>query len=515
MYAKSINLLVVEDDEIDRIAYKRASKNFHFPVNSTVVSSLEEFRNAVALNDFDIIFTDYYLEDGTAEDVIKLSNTTPVLVATGANDIQVAVDVLKMGAFDFLVKDFDRNYLNLLPFTIQKALVKKSALENEKLLSSVVRNIKDSVLIINKNNNIQFVNPSFCEIYGYSESEITGKPVEIIIPDKDSSEGVFFNVDNRQAEQVHVRKNGTPFTVSVTVTASYDNSGEIASKIVICTDVSERQQMLNEIKKKQQQLSIIFDNSVVGIGMFETDGKLVQYNSRLKDITGYSDIELQNSSMQTLFHPDDTDINKNSYLNLISNLIESYTSEKRLVRKSGDIVWVKLTLSMVKEENDGQAYVIIIFENITERKRIEEELKVAEVRVDGIMSSLKDVVYSVNPETMEVYYVNKAVEDVLELTADEIKNDYNQWVKMVHGGDLMKLKVGQKQLVQDGKSELEYRVILPTGVLRWIRDRSWLVYDDQGKVVRIDGIITDISERKTAELAHRDSEERYHAAVQS
>lgn len=515
MPKKEINLLVIEDDEIDRLAFNRASGKFHIPIKSKIVASLSEIRELEDLSDFDVIFTDYYLDDGTAQDVIEIAGSIPVLVATGTNEIQIAVNVLKLGAFDFLVKDIERNYLSVLPYTVEKALEKKSALENERILSSVVTSIKDMVLIIDKKNTIQFANPSFSEAYGYSQIEIVGMPAEIIIPAADRSSRKYFEIEDKHVDQLHVRKDGSTFFVSVTISALTDEKGQILSKIIVCRDVSERLQMLNQIHKNQKQLRIIFDNSAVGIGMFDMSGKLVQLNTILCDFTGYSEDELHRLNIKDLYHPDDRRIDKNNYDKLLNGEIESYNAEKRLTQKSGEILWLKLTISMVSEESDGQSYVIVIFENITERKKIEEALVASEVRVDGIMSSLKDVVYSVNPESMEIYYVNKAVEEVFELSASEFRSDQSKWVKLVHGGDFIKLDLAQQQLLKDGKSEVEYRVILPSGNLKWVRDRSWIVFDDNHSILRIDGIITDISKRKMAEQAHRDSEERYRTAIQS
>lgn len=513
---KVVKILVIEDDDIDRLAFKRAVKLYHIQTDVTIAQSFSEAKKQIETNEFDIIFTDYYLDDATAKDVIAISGSTPVLVATGTNDLQIAVDILKEGAYDFLVKDIDRSYLRVLPYTIEKVLEKRAAIEDQRILSSVVTNILDSLVIIDSNAQIIFVNPAFCETYGYSETEIKGMPVSILLPEEFRSQAQY-KLSSGQLDLQHIKKNGSRFYVSMTISSmgmTTDTAKD--SKIIVIRDISERMTMLDQIKASQQQLRTIFDNSAVGIGMFHPDGQLIQFNSMLLDFTGYSSFELEGKNLADISHPDDISIDREKYISLLKGEIESYTAERRLLKKNGDVVWARLNISQVRDTDSNRAlYTIVIFEDISEKKRIEKALKDSEVRVEGIVTSLKDVVYSVDPKTLVINYVNKAVEDVFEIKMSDFKKDNKRWQKMIHGGDLNKLLQAQDQIVRDGKVETEYRIISPNGTIKWVRDRSWLVYNEDGDIERIDGIITDISKRKLAEQAFRDSEERYRTAVQS
>lgn len=514
--SKAVKILVVEDDDIDSLAFKRAVKQYHIQTDVTIAKSFSEAKEHIESSEFDIIFTDYYLDDATAKDVIAISGSTPVLVATGTNDLQIAVDILKEGAYDFLVKDIDRSYLRVLPYTIEKVLEKRAAIEDQRILSSVVTNILDSLVIIDSNSKIIFVNPSFCKTYGYSDSEIKGMPVSILLPEEYRSQ-TQFDFGSGQIDIQHQKKNGIRFYVSMTISLmGMTAEPSKDSKIIVIRDISERMVMLDQIKASQQQLRTIFDNSAVGIGMFHPDGQLIQFNSMLLDFTGYSGLELEGKNLADISHPDDISIDREKYISLLKGEIESYTAERRLLKKNGEVVWARLNISQVRDTDSNRAlYTIVIFEDISEKKRIEKALKDSEVRVEGIVTSLKDVVYSVDPKTLVINYVNKAVEEVFEIKMDDFRKDNKRWQKMIHGGDLNKLLQAQDQIVRDGKVETEYRIISPYGTIKWVRDRSWLVYNDEGDIERIDGIITDISKRKLAEQAFRDSEERYRTAVQS
>lgn len=516
MHQTPVKVLVVEDDLVDRMAFTRALKEYALNLDARIVSTVADALREVETGDYDLIFADYYLDDGTADKLIANQKQVPVILATGSSDIQIAVNMLKLGAYDFLVKDIDRNYLKVLPFTIEKVLQKKADRDAQQLLSSIVTNVRDIIILIDQHNRISFVNPSFCDTYGYKESEIIGMPVEILLRPVDRSNKKLFGISGSSVDQIHLHKNGGMISVHVTVSQLYDKQGKPTSRILVARDVSERLQMLEQIQQSQRQLQTIFDNSAVGIVLFEPEGSIVQANSIFSELIGVDAQKLIGKSINEFTHPGDVEIDRDSYLKLLKNKIGSYNSERRMITTYGETRNVKLTVSTVRDDKSDMAqYIIVVVEDITEKKAIQKALRETEIRVDGIMNSLKDVVYSIDPETLEINFVNNAVNDVFNLTPEQFKDSNRKWQKLIHGGDHVRLQEAHQQMIRDGRSDVEYRVLLPDGTVKWVRDRSWLIFDDQGEILRIDGIITDISKRKLAEQAHLDSEERYRTAIQN
>jgi PAS domain S-box-containing protein len=512
---KNIKLLVIEDDEIDRMAFKRAAKSFHLNIESTLISGIEELKKALKQEAYDIIFTDYYLKDASAHDVLRESGEIPVIVATGSRDINIAVEILKDGAFDFLIKDFEGNYLAVLPFTIEKVLGKKETIDNEKMLSNVVNTILDSVFILDLSDNIVFVNPSFTKEFGFTAQEIIGMPVDILIPPKNRDENGMFDVDSMARDERLVRKNGDVFYTAMTVSALKNDSGQIISKIVVSRDISERIELIQETRSSQERLRTIFDNSSVGIVLFQLSGEIVQVNLMFKQLTGFTGTVLKQKNINELIHPEDREVDNDKYQDLIQGKLDTFNLERRLLHKEGHYIWTRKRISIVKNEQGEPQYLIAIIEDISDRKEIEKTLRDTEVRVEGIMQSMKDVIYSTNAKTGEVYYVNDAAELVFEIPASDFMDGLGNWRKLVHGGDLIKLELAHREIVEKGRVEVEYRILTPEGNVKWVRDRSWIIHDSDGQISRIDGVITDITLRKSAEQAHRDSEERYRTAIES
>ena len=118
-------VLLVEDDKVDQIIFKRFVDNENLPYDCTIAGSVSQARNTLACEQFDIIVSDYWLGDGTALDILKLAKNIPIILTTGADDEQVAIKVWKAGAYDYLPKDHDRNHLKALPKAIENAIRRK------------------------------------------------------------------------------------------------------------------------------------------------------------------------------------------------------------------------------------------------------------------------------------------------------------------------------------------------------------------------------------------------------
>ena len=108
-------ILLIEDNELDQRAFKRFVDNSDIPYDCIIASSVSEANNILKSDQFDAIISDHSLGDGTAFDILDLVKDTPTIVVTGAGDEETAVKAWKAGAYDYLIKDLDLNYLKANP----------------------------------------------------------------------------------------------------------------------------------------------------------------------------------------------------------------------------------------------------------------------------------------------------------------------------------------------------------------------------------------------------------------
>ncbi|MDJ0589398.1 MAG: PAS domain-containing protein [Pleurocapsa sp. MO_226.B13] len=135
-------------------------------------------------------------------------------------------------------------------------------------------------------------------------------------------------------------------------------------------------------------------------------------------------------------------------------------------------------------------------------------------RFDSILNSIEDVVYSVDPNTFELFYLNAAAEKVYGRRVAEFYENCDLWLEIVHPEDRDRTADFGQNAIETGVGEAEYRIIRPDGEIRWLYDRAHITYDVDGIPVRFDGSVTDITQRKQAEISLQESRERYALALE-
>ena len=126
----SLQLLFVEDNRIDQTMFTRFVKQEQIPYAYTIAESVHGAEQILASEQhFDIAILDYMLGDGTAFDLLGRLQNIPTIIITGIGDEEIAVRAMKAGAYDYLIKDLEGNYLKTLPVTVEKALYRKQTEE--------------------------------------------------------------------------------------------------------------------------------------------------------------------------------------------------------------------------------------------------------------------------------------------------------------------------------------------------------------------------------------------------
>ena len=253
-------VLLVEDNEIERRAFERFVIKNNIPYDFVITKSVEEGKRELARNKFDIIISDHDIGDGTAIDILNAANDTPVIVVTGAGDEETAIKTWKAGAYDYLVKDIDQNYLKAIPVTVENAINHKIVEDKLQLLSGAIKSTEDSVFITNMHGEIIFVNKAFCKTYGYSEEEIIGQNNSILWIGKNQSENTRSVFQTRTAGGgseigfYHKRKDNSIFPVSLSRSIIKDENKKDVAIVGLARDISERLLVEDELRSTSHEL---------------------------------------------------------------------------------------------------------------------------------------------------------------------------------------------------------------------------------------------------------------------
>jgi PAS domain S-box-containing protein len=138
-------------------------------------------------------------------------------------------------------------------------------------------------------------------------------------------------------------------------------------------------------------------------------------------------------------------------------------------------------------------------EEITERRRTEEELRRSEERFKQIADSISEVFWMSDPQLQKALYVSPAYEKIWGRSCQSLYDEPNTFAESLHPEDREKFNEHLRAFVTDGIFDVEFRIMRPDGSIRWIWDRGFPIRNDKGEVVRVAGIAQDITERKIAE----------------
>lgn len=256
------------------------------------------------------------------------------------------------------------------------------------------------------------------------------------------------------------------------------------------------------MRESEQRFTATFEQAAVGIGHDDTDGQWLRVNQRLCEMLGYSRAELLRLRFQDITHPDDIATDLDHMRRMIAGEIESYSLEKRYVHKSGDIVWVNLTVSLVWKRPGVPDYFIAVAEDITQRRRTEQALRQSERQQAAILDSVPDIAW-LKDRNSRFLAVNKPfVEMVGVASPNEIigKSEFDicppELAALYYADDQVVLHTKRAKHTEEPGRDAHGRGI-------WLETIKVPVFDDTGRVVGTAGISRDATERRQTRLVQQ------------
>ena len=270
---------------------------------------------------------------------------------------------------------------------------------------------------------------------------------------------------------------------------------------------------LAELRESEERFRATFEQAAVGVAHVSIDGRLVRVNSRLCEIFGYSKEEMLGLTLQELAYPEDHDADLESARRVLAGETGSYSLEKRYIRKDGSVIWANLAVSLVRDASGDPEYFIGAVEDITERKRAEEALKESEERFRVTFEQAAVGVAHVSTDGRWLRVNNKVCE-ITGYARDELLGKTFQ--DITHPDDLEKdlEHLGRLLAGEIRTYSTEKRYLRKDGSVVWINLTVSAVGDDSGRPNYFITNIVDVTERKKAEAALSQSEERYRAVVE-
>ncbi|ARV62446.1 hypothetical protein BZZ01_30865 [Nostocales cyanobacterium HT-58-2] len=290
-------------------------------------------------------------------------------------------------------------------------------------------------------------------------------------------------------------------------------------------EIQERQQAEAALKasetnhkKSEERLNLAIKASNLGLWDWNLKTGKIYRNCLWTKILGYKEHEIADTRLafEQLVHPEDLPIVNRSLNDHLQGANPVYEIEFRMRSKSGEWKWILSHGQVVERDNQGKPLRITgIHKDITERKRAEKELRLANERLQHLLSDGPAIIFSAKPTgEYETTFISENVTAILGYTVREFQENPNFWVSHIHPEDRQLVFAGIQQVFKQGCYAHEYRFLHADGTYHWLYDQLRLVCDDANNPIECVGHSTDITERKQAELALRESAERERAIAQ-
>lgn len=295
------------------------------------------------------------------------------------------------------VRDEKGNFLYSVHLT-RDITDQKQKEETLRQFSRAVESTGDSVLITNREGIVEYVNPAFESLTGYSAAEVLGKTPRILKSGK--HDRAFYErfwgeiLEGRTFRDVFInrKKTGELYYEDKTTSPVFDASGNLTHFVSVGRDVSRQREMRNALRESEARLRALFEASPIGILVHKCADGTTSVNDALANMIGYPKEEITGVLLTRITHPDDVEKTLQYYEELVAGSRSHYAIEKRYFRSDGSLVWARVSGVAVRDAREKLLYLVFMIEDITEWKRVQEALAASEARFRSLVESTDDLI---------------------------------------------------------------------------------------------------------------------------
>ena len=422
--SEPIRILYIEDDPgLARLVQKRLGKaGYTVDIASDGEAGIAKYH----ADSYDVVFVDQSLPVYDGLEVIRILGSNgslpPTIMITGTGNERVAVEAMKLGASDYIVKDVGTGYLELLPSVIEKVLDQRRAHEEKQRAEEAYRAVVDYSLqglhILQRGREV-FVNYAYAKMLGYAEEELVAlspKQIRNLVHPEDQVVAWGHYRDRIEGKPVPhcyefriIRKDGAVRWVE-TFTSRIEYQGRPALQVAMI-DITERKQAEDALRESEERFRQFFENEPEYCYMTSPEGIILDINNAALKTLGYKKGELVGKPLQTVFAPES--------LPKLEQLIAQWKKtgsikdqEMCILTKDGTKRTVLLSTGAVRDEDGKIAYGVSVQRDITEHKWVEEALQKTEEHLRIFVEGASDGCIYVDQDGI-ILFANERMKGIL------------------------------------------------------------------------------------------------------
>jgi PAS domain S-box-containing protein len=390
---------------------------------------------------------------------------------------------------------------------------------SETLLRAITNNSPDPIFLKDRGSRILLANPATLAALGKRAEQVLGKTDEEFYDDAEAGRRIVANdrrvMESGQIEVVEevVPGRAGPRIYLSTKTPYRDAEGVVIGVIGIARDITERKRAEETLRKSQQLLQDVIDGSPSPIFLKDSDGKFLTINTSLEKMLGMTREELKG---------------KTDYDIAPKEVADSWRAHDKQVMETGKGIQIEevsdlpdghhifLATKFPLVDANGQIYGVgAISHDITERKQIEQALRNSRERLDLALDSSRMATFDWDIVNNKRTWT-RGVHALLGTHPEAFTGRAEEFFQVIHPEDRGAVQSALARAVETaGKYETEYRAVWPDGSTHHISARGTVHRDSVGRAVRMTGVCWDVTQRKQAEEALRESRAKLEAALAS
>ena len=387
---------------------------------------------------------------------------------------------------------------------------------SENKFRGLYETITDGIVSVDMSGQIREFNPAYAQMLGYSDEELLRLTYKDLTPEKWQAfeagivqEQVLSRGFSEVYEKEYRRKDGTVFPVELRTFTIKDEAGQVAGMWVTVRDITLRKKAETNLRTNEARLRTWFEMPLAGIAITSTEKGWIQINDRLCEMLGYERQELYGMTWAQITHPDDLAENEAKFASVVRGEADGYAMEKRFLRKNGEYLQTDLTVRSSRLADGKMDYIVALIQDITERKRAERELGIAQETASQKSALIKSILES--PQNVVIFSLDT------NYCYTEFTESHKATIKQIWGVDIA-VGINMLDIIGDPADRAKAKANFDRALrgeafllveeygdrshLRtYFEDRYSPIYGSNGEVAGLTVFVIDITERKRAEAA--------------
>ena len=371
-------------------------------------------------------------------------------------------------------------------------------------LVAAVEQAADGIIITDTGGEIQYVNPAFTTMTGYTSQEAVGQHTRILKSGQQPAsfyEALWKTICSGRVwhgEIVNRRKDGSFYHEEMRISPVRDSAGEVVSYIAIKHDVTERKRAEDALHESEDRFQAMADSCPTMLWVTDAEGGAQFINRTYREFAGATCEQVEGGKWRLLVHPEDV----HEYVGAFERAVreqKAFRAEARVRRADGEWRW--LGSNAMPRLSPSGAFLghVGLSSDITQRRLDEQALRNSEEKFRQLAENIRQVFWMMPPSADQMLYVSPVYEQVWGRSCESLYQNPMSWAEAIHGDDLERAHATFARQIQGERVDSEYRIHTPAGHEKWIRDRAFPIRDSRGELIRIVGIAEEITEQKRHE----------------